>query len=68
MNTLDIAHANDPDLRNSLAAMKRAALDARQIAMQTNTGIVIVRNNQLIHVSAEELRQAELAAQSVVTL
>ena len=68
MNTLDIAHANDPDLRNSLAAMKRAALDARQIAMQTNTGIVIVRNNQLIHVSAEELRQAGLAAQSVVTL
>ena len=68
MNTLDIAHANDPDLRNSLAAMKRAALDARQIAMQTNTGIVIVRNNQLIHVSAEELRQAELAAQSVVTM
>ncbi len=68
MNTLDIAHANDPDLRNSLAAMKRAALDARQIAMQTNTGIVIVRNNQLIHVSAEELRHAELAAQSVVTL
>ncbi len=68
MNTLDIAHAKDPDLRNSLAAMKRAALQARQIAIQTNTGIVVVRNNQLIHVSAQELRQAELAAQSVVSL
>ena len=62
MNTLDIAHAKDPDLRNSLAAMERAALQARQIAIQTNTSIVIVRNNQLIHVSAQELRQAEEAA------
>ncbi len=62
MNPLDIAHAKDPDLRNSLAAMERAALQARQIAIQTNTSIVIVRNNQLIHVSAQELRQAEEAA------
>ena len=68
MNTLDIAHAKDPDLRNSLAAMKRAALQARKIAMQTNTSIVIVRNNQLIHISAQELRQAEEAAQCAVNL
>ena len=64
MNKLDIAHAKDPDLRNSLAAMKRAALQARQIAMQTNTGIVMVRNNQLVRISAQELRHEDEATQS----
>ena len=53
----DIANARDPDLRASLAAMQRAALLARQTAIQTDTGIVIIQNGQLIHLSAQELRK-----------
>jgi hypothetical protein len=55
MNQHDIANAQDPDLRASLTAMQRAALLARQIAIQTGTSIVIVQDGQLVHVSAEEL-------------
>jgi hypothetical protein len=55
MNQYDIASAQDPDLRASLTAMQRAALLARQTAIQTGTSIVIVQDGQLVHVSAEEL-------------
>jgi len=55
MSQHDIANAQDPDLRASLTAMQRAALLARQTAIQTGTGIVIVQDGQLVHVSAEEL-------------
>ncbi|MDS4031979.1 MAG: hypothetical protein RKO66_18195 [Candidatus Contendobacter sp.] len=58
MNTQDdIANAQDPDMRASLAAMRRAARLARQAAMQTDTGIVIVQNGVVVRVSAEELRE-----------
>lgn len=53
----DIANAKDPDLRASLAAMRRAALLARQTAIQTDTSIVVIQDGQLIHVSAQELRK-----------
>lgn len=53
----DIANAQVPDLRASLAAMQRAARLARQTAMQTNTGIVIVQNGVVVRVPAEELRE-----------
>lgn len=53
----DIANARDPDMRASLAAMQRAALLARQTAIQTDTGIVIIQNGQLVHISAQELRK-----------
>jgi len=59
MSAQDIANARDPDLRASLDALKRAAQQARRVAVQTNTGIVIVRNDQLIHISARELRQSK---------
>jgi imidazolonepropionase-like amidohydrolase len=58
MTQQDISKAKNPDLRASLAAMRRAAEMARQIAIQTNTGIVIVEDGKLVHISAEELRQA----------
>lgn len=53
----DIANAQNPDLRASLTAMRRAARLARQAAMQTGTGIVIVQNGVVVRVSAEELRE-----------
>ncbi|MBU2836024.1 hypothetical protein RIE95_02740 [Acidithiobacillus thiooxidans] len=64
MNTAkDIAQARNPDLRASMAAMRRAAQLARQIAIQTNTGIVMVRDGQCVRISAQELREADAEAQ-----
>lgn len=60
MNPDDIANAKDPDLRGSLAAIKRAAQHAREVAIQTNTGIVIVQDGEIVHISADELRQEAL--------
>ncbi len=57
MSTPDIAQAQDPDLRASLAAMQRAAALARETAMQTNTNIVIVEDGRLVRIAAEELRR-----------
>ena len=59
MTQHELAKAKDPDLRASLQAIKRAAKEARKIAVQTDTGIVIVRDNKIVHVSAEELRQGQ---------
>ena len=64
MNTAkDITQARNPDLRASMAAMRRAAQLARQIAIQTNTGIVMVRDGQCVRISAQELREADAQAQ-----
>jgi hypothetical protein len=39
---------SDPDMEGATAALKRAAIRARQIAQQTGTAVVIIRNGQLI--------------------
>ncbi|MHB8211125.1 MAG: hypothetical protein ACYDDP_07260 [Acidithiobacillus sp.] len=57
MTQQELAKAKDPDLRSSLQAMRRAALQARKIAIQTETSIIIVRNEQLVRLSAEVLRR-----------
>ncbi len=61
MTTRDISTAKDPDLRASMAAMQRAAELARKTAIQTDTGIVIVRDGRIVHISAQELRQSQAA-------
>jgi hypothetical protein len=53
----DISLAKNPDIRGSMAAMRRAAKAARQIAIQTNTAIIVARDGKPVRVSAEELRQ-----------
>jgi hypothetical protein len=58
MTEQEISQAKNPDLRASLAAMRRAAELARVIAMQTNTAIVVVKNGKLERISAEQLRQS----------
>ncbi len=61
MNARPIEEARDPDLRGSLAALKRAAQRARDIAIQTGTGIVVSENGVIRHISAQELiREREL--------
>ncbi len=55
MNTRDIRTSKDPDLVGSLAAIKRAAQRAREVAIATNTGIVISVDGRPVHISAAEL-------------
>lgn len=57
MTAKDISEAKDPDVRASMAALQRAALLARQTAIQTGTDLVIVKDEQLVRISAEELRK-----------
>jgi len=59
MKAIDVSNAKDPDIRNSLPALQRAAMVARKIGIETNTGIVVVRDGKLVRVSADELRQQE---------
>jgi hypothetical protein len=55
--TNDISNATDPDLHTALV-LKRAALLARKIAIQTVTNLVIVRKGQITRISAKELQQS----------
>lgn len=57
MSKTDLSRAKNPDLRASLAGMKRAAALARQTAIQTDTEIVLVRDGKPVRVSAAELRK-----------
>jgi hypothetical protein len=55
MNTKDIRTSTDPDLAGSYAAMERAALAAQELAIKTNTGIVVSVDGKNVHISADEL-------------
>ncbi len=61
MRQQDLSKAKNPDLRASLAAMRRAAEMARSTAIQTNTEIVIVKDGKPVRITAEELRKAQRA-------
>lgn len=53
----DLSRAKNPDLRASLAALKRASELARRRAIQTNTEIVIVEAGRVRRISAAQLRR-----------
>jgi imidazolonepropionase-like amidohydrolase len=63
MKPRDISTAKNPDLRAALPALKRAALIARQTAIQTNTHLVIVRDGKICRISADELRREDAERQ-----
>jgi hypothetical protein len=67
MNMKDISESTNPDLRNSLVAMHRAAELAREIAIRTDTSIVVVRDGQIVHISAQELREERAARNQETT-
>ncbi len=62
MTQHELSKAKNPDLRGSLAAMQRAAELARKTAIQTGTEIVVVRNGQLVRITAEQLRNTVSSA------
>ena len=55
----DISKAKCPAMRDSIYAMRCATMLARMVAIQTNTGIVVARENKIIHISAAELLASE---------
>ena len=57
MTRKEINMAKDKDLVTSQTAMRRAAQMAREQAIRTDTAIVVTRNQQLVRVTAEELRR-----------
>lgn len=57
----DISRAKNPDLRASLAAMRRAAALARETAIRTDTEIVLVRDGKPVRIPAAELRKQACA-------
>ena len=57
MNAEALSSATNPDLVNSLTALRRAARMAREVAVRTDTEIVIVRDGRLIRITADELRR-----------
>ena len=55
-----IENAKNKDLASSLVAMRRAARMAREQAIRTDTAIIVIRDDKLVHVSADELRREEI--------
>ena len=55
--TVDISKASNPDLRASLAALRRAAALARKMAIQTETDLIVVREGRTVRISPETLRR-----------
>ena len=55
MNTKDIRNSTDPDLAGSYAAMERAARSAQDLAIKTNTGIVVAVDGKNVELSAADL-------------
>lgn len=53
-----LSQARDKDLPASLIAMRRAARMAREQAVRTDAAIVVLRNQEPVRVTAEELRKA----------
>lgn len=56
MSRADLSQAKNPDLRGSMAAMRRAAALARKTAIQTDTAIVQVRDGKVVRIPAAQLR------------
>lgn len=47
------AEAN-ADVKGSMAAIKRAALRARQVAEQTGTDLIVMRSGKVVHVPPKQ--------------
>jgi len=52
-----LAQAKDKDVAASMIAMQRAARAARELAVRTDTAIVIMRDGKQVRITADELRK-----------
>lgn len=55
MNTKDIRTSKDPDLAGSYAGIQRSAQSARDIAIKTNTAIIVAIDGKPVRITAAEL-------------
>jgi hypothetical protein len=55
MTNKDIRASKDSDLAGSFHAIQRAARSAQELAIRTNTGIVISEGGKNVYISATEL-------------
>jgi len=55
MKTKDIRTSTDPDLAGSYAAMERAARAAQDLAIKTNTSIVVAVDGKNVELTAADL-------------
>lgn len=53
-----LSQAKDKDLPASFIALRRAARMARELAVRTDTAIVVIRDLRPVRVTADELRKA----------
>ena len=51
----DIRNSKDPDLAGSYAAIQRAAKSAEDIAIKTNTSIIVAVDGKPVRITAAEL-------------
>lgn len=52
ITTTDLNKVQDADIRGSFAALKRAARDARRLAVQTNTPLYVWRDGRIVNAIA----------------
>ncbi|MBU6224620.1 MAG: hypothetical protein KGP13_07285 [Burkholderiales bacterium] len=57
MNQKDIRTSSDPDLAGSYAAMLRAARSAEDLAIKTNTSVLVSLDGKDVELKAEDLIQ-----------
>ena len=55
MNTKDIRTSTDPDMAGSYAAMERAARSAQDLAIKTNTSIIVAVDGKNVELTAADL-------------
>jgi hypothetical protein len=55
MNKKDIRTSTDPDLAGSYAAMERASRAAQDLAIKTNTGIIVAVDGNNVELTAADL-------------
>jgi hypothetical protein len=55
VNSRDIRNSSDPDLAGSYAAMMRAARSAEDIAIKTNTSILVSIDGKDVELTAADL-------------
>ena len=55
MNPKDIRTSTDPDLAGSYAAMHRAARSAEEVAIKTNTSIIVSLDGKDVELTAADL-------------
>ena len=55
MNPKDIRTSSDPDMAGSYAAMERAARSAEDVAIKTNTSILVSLDGKDVELTAADL-------------